>query len=84
MGELMRDEGHILANDLHEHKAKLIADQAARLGLESITTVSGDALELGASLQPESFDRILLDPPQAGSEMAQAAGGCDQRGCAAA
>ncbi|QUL57425.1 16S rRNA (cytosine(967)-C(5))-methyltransferase RsmB [Paenibacillus tritici] len=66
MGELMRDEGSILANDLHEHKAKLIAEQAARLGLECITTASGDALELGDSLQPESYDRILLDAPCSG------------------
>lgn len=66
MGELMKDEGSILANDLHEHKAKLIADQAARLGLECIATLSGDALQLGAALQPESFDRILLDAPCSG------------------
>lgn len=66
MGEMMKDEGSILANDLHEHKAKLIADQAARLGLECIATLSGDALQLGAALQPESFDRILLDAPCSG------------------
>lgn len=66
MGELMKDEGSILANDLHEHKAGLIAEQAARLGLECITTASGDALELGAALQPESYDRILLDAPCSG------------------
>ncbi|MEK3757637.1 16S rRNA (cytosine(967)-C(5))-methyltransferase RsmB [Paenibacillus sp. FSL R7-0337] len=66
MGELMKDEGSILANDLHEHKAKLIAEQAARLGLECITTASGDALELGTALQPGSYDRILLDAPCSG------------------
>lgn len=46
MGELMKDEGSIFANDLHPHKAKLISDQAARLGLESVVTGSTDALEL--------------------------------------
>lgn len=66
MGELMKDEGDIYANDLHAHKAKLISDQAARLGLDCITTGSGDALELAAALQPESFDRILLDAPCSG------------------
>ncbi|WP_397386790.1 16S rRNA (cytosine(967)-C(5))-methyltransferase RsmB [Paenibacillus sp. MMS20-IR301] len=66
MGELMKDEGTILANDLHEHKAGLITDQAARLGLECITTASGDALELSQALQPGSFDRILLDAPCSG------------------
>ncbi|OMD46915.1 16S rRNA (cytosine(967)-C(5))-methyltransferase [Paenibacillus borealis] len=66
MAELMKDEGSIYANDLHEHKAKLIADQALRLGLESITTGSRDALELEDTLEPESFDRILLDAPCSG------------------
>lgn len=66
MGELMKDQGSILANDLHPHKAKLIADQAARLGLECITTGSRDALELAGSLEPESYDRILLDAPCSG------------------
>lgn len=66
MGELMKDQGHILANDLHEHKAKLIAEQAARLGLESIMTASGDALKLAESHVPASYDRILLDAPCSG------------------
>lgn len=66
MGELMKDQGLILANDLHEHKAKLIAEQAARLGLECITTASGDALKLAESLPPASYDRILLDAPCSG------------------
>ena len=34
MAEIMKDEGQIYANDLHLHKAKLISDQAERLGLE--------------------------------------------------
>jgi 16S rRNA (cytosine967-C5)-methyltransferase len=66
MGELMKDQGSIYANDLHEHKAKLIASQAERLGLECITTGSSDALDLARSLEAESFDRILLDAPCSG------------------
>lgn len=66
LGELMKDEGLIVANDLHPHKAKLVAAQAARLGLESIRTETGDALELGNRFAPESFDRILLDAPCSG------------------
>ncbi|MNC49289.1 Ribosomal RNA small subunit methyltransferase F [compost metagenome] len=66
MGELMKDEGYIYANDLHPHKAQLIADQAQRLGLDCITTGSSDALQLAGSLEPESFDRILLDAPCSG------------------
>lgn len=66
MGELMKDEGYIYANDLHPHKAQLIADQAQRLGLDCIATGSTDALLLARSLEPESFDRILLDAPCSG------------------
>lgn len=66
MGELMKDQGSIYANDLHEHKAKLISSQAERLGLECITTGSADALDLARYLEAESFDRILLDAPCSG------------------
>ncbi|WP_156417449.1 16S rRNA (cytosine(967)-C(5))-methyltransferase RsmB [Paenibacillus etheri] len=66
MGELMKDEGSIFANDLHPHKAKLISDQAARLGLDSVVTGSADALELEHTLEHQSFDRILLDAPCSG------------------
>lgn len=66
MGELMKDDGYIYANDLHAHKAKLISDQAARLGLDCIRTGSADALELAGELPAESFDRILLDAPCSG------------------
>ncbi|MFF2015970.1 16S rRNA (cytosine(967)-C(5))-methyltransferase RsmB [Paenibacillus sp. NPDC058177] len=66
MGELMKDEGTIHANDLHPHKAALIADQARRLGLECVVTGSADALDLEQKFEPGSFDRILLDAPCSG------------------
>lgn len=66
VAELMNDTGEIHANDVHPHKQKLIADQAARLGLSSIRTKVSDALTLSQSFQPASFDRILLDAPCSG------------------
>lgn len=66
MAELMQDRGSIAANDLHPHKAKLVADQAERLGLASVQAVSGDALELASVYEPGTFDRILLDAPCTG------------------
>ncbi|WP_246059430.1 16S rRNA (cytosine(967)-C(5))-methyltransferase RsmB [Paenibacillus lautus] len=66
MGELMKDEGSIVANDIHAHKGKLISDQASRLGLDSISIVTGDALDLVDRFEPASFDRILLDAPCSG------------------
>ncbi|GIO30650.1 MULTISPECIES: 16S rRNA (cytosine(967)-C(5))-methyltransferase RsmB [Paenibacillus] len=66
MAELMKDQGEIVANDLHEHKRKLIEGQAERLGLGSIHTVTGDALKLADRYPAGSFDRILLDAPCSG------------------
>jgi 16S rRNA (cytosine967-C5)-methyltransferase len=66
MAELMKDRGEIVANELHEHKRKLIEAQAERLGLGSIQAVTGDALELARRYPADSFDRILLDAPCSG------------------
>ncbi|MHA0857308.1 16S rRNA (cytosine(967)-C(5))-methyltransferase RsmB [Paenibacillus sp. CMAA1364] len=66
MAELMKDEGTIVANDLYPHKEVLIRQQADRLGLTSIKTTIGDALELQDKYQEGSFDRILVDAPCSG------------------
>lgn len=66
MGEIMKDRGRIIANDLHPHKKNLIREQAERLGLECIETVTGDAAELPDRFPAASFDRILLDAPCSG------------------
>ncbi|MDP1508875.1 16S rRNA (cytosine(967)-C(5))-methyltransferase RsmB [Paenibacillus sp. CMAA1739] len=66
MAELMKDRGRIVANDLHAHKHQLIREQANRLGLDAVETVTGDALDLKKRYAPASFDRILLDAPCSG------------------
>lgn len=66
MAELMDGRGEVIANDIHPHKADLIADQAARLGLDIVSTLSSDAAKLAERFPPESFDRILLDAPCSG------------------
>ncbi|MEJ3721100.1 16S rRNA (cytosine(967)-C(5))-methyltransferase RsmB [Paenibacillus polymyxa] len=66
MAELMKDRGRIVANDLHAHKHQLIREQANRLGLDAVETVTGDALDLKERYAPASFDRILLDAPCSG------------------
>lgn len=66
IGELMNNKGKLLSNDLHEHKRKLIAEQAIRLGITHIETSSGDAIELAQKLPTASFDRVLLDAPCSG------------------
>ncbi|WP_425464222.1 16S rRNA (cytosine(967)-C(5))-methyltransferase RsmB [Paenibacillus zeisoli] len=66
IAEKLDGAGEIIANDVHPHKAKLIADQAARLELNTVRTTTGDALELASKYPPGSFDRILLDAPCSG------------------
>jgi len=66
IGELMKGQGMLLSNDLHEHKRKLIEEQAARLGLQHVNTSSQDASELPNSVEQASFDAVLLDAPCSG------------------
>lgn len=66
IAERMQGKGKLLSNDLHEHKAALIAQQAERLGLTNIEITSGDASLLANQLEAEAFDAILLDAPCSG------------------
>ncbi|MDO3409378.1 16S rRNA (cytosine(967)-C(5))-methyltransferase RsmB [Saccharibacillus sp. CPCC 101409] len=66
IAEKMQNRGEIVANDLHEHKQGLIAEQAERLNLSCVETSVGDALTLKDRYEPASFDRVLLDAPCSG------------------
>ncbi|WP_420707917.1 16S rRNA (cytosine(967)-C(5))-methyltransferase RsmB [Paenibacillus sp. GM2] len=66
IAERMEGRGHVIANDIHTHKAKLIDDQARRLGLDPVETMTSDAAQLSERFAAESFDRILLDAPCSG------------------
>lgn len=71
LAEMMKNEGEILALDLHPHKVKLIQASARRLEIDIIHTKALDARKLpdlymeNGIVQP-SFDRILLDAPCSG------------------
>lgn len=59
--------GHVLAADIHDHKLKLIEENAKRQGFTSLVTpIKMDAKEASARLEHESFDRILVDAPCSG------------------
>lgn len=61
----MRDEGEVVACDLHENKLKRIRDGTVRLGLGCIRTLSAD----GRVFRPEwadAFDAVLCDVPCSG------------------
>lgn len=66
IAEMMQGSGRVMANDIHPHKAKLVEDQANRLGLTNIDISTADASKLGERLEQNSFDRILLDAPCSG------------------
>ncbi|MFC0296317.1 16S rRNA (cytosine(967)-C(5))-methyltransferase RsmB [Geobacillus jurassicus] len=66
IAERMDGRGEVVAVDIHEHKIKLIEQQAQRLGFGNIKTLALDSRRLGEQFAPESFDRILVDAPCTG------------------
>jgi 16S rRNA (cytosine967-C5)-methyltransferase len=66
LAERMKNEGSILACDIHEHKLELISSNANRLGITIVTPKLADGRELGKQIAPETFDAILLDAPCSG------------------
>ena len=64
IAERMNNDGLVYAFDLHEHRVKLIADGAERLGLKNIITRQNDALEYSDNV-PKA-DKILCDVPCSG------------------
>lgn len=65
IAELMGDEGSVTACDIHEHKVRLIRENAKRLGLRSVKAELKDASVTDAGMR-ESFDRVLCDVPCSG------------------
>lgn len=66
MAALCENRARILATDLHPQRATLVAEGAARLGCEGIEARAWDFTRRPDFLQPESFDRVLLDAPCSG------------------
>lgn len=64
----MNGKGLILSNDLSESRAKLISNNAERLGLTNIIITSNDFSKIYQSFK-DSFDKIILDAPCSGSGM---------------
>jgi 16S rRNA (cytosine967-C5)-methyltransferase len=62
----MKLTGGVISLDLHEHKVKLINENAKRLGLGNIRTIAMDSRNAGEHFEKEYFDRILLDAPCSG------------------
>ncbi len=61
----MRDQGSILACDLHENKLVRIREGRDRLGIRCIETAAADAREFHSQWQ-SSFDAVFCDVPCSG------------------
>lgn len=62
LAELMNNDGEIFAWDIHEHRVKLINENAKRLGISIIKAQVNDASKYNEEYY-QKFDKILLDVP---------------------
>lgn len=65
IAELMENEGQVFAFDVHEHKIKLINENAKRLGIDIIKAQIGDGTVFNEAFA-EKADKILCDVPCSG------------------
>ena len=65
IAELMRNSGHIVAVDIHEHKIKQIKSNTDRLGIKIIEALLLDARKIGSKFAGKA-DKILVDAPCSG------------------
>jgi 16S rRNA (cytosine967-C5)-methyltransferase len=62
IGELMKNQGEIIAVDKYETRINLVAQACQRLGITNVQTIAGDAGEI--ELPPA--DKVLVDVPCSG------------------
>lgn len=62
IGQLVGDEGKVIAVDIKTNRLNLLKENAARLGLKSIQALLGNAAEINLP----KVDKILLDAPCSG------------------
>lgn len=62
LAELMENTGEIIACELHSHRAKLVEENAKRLGITIIKSQVKDMQKIEKDYI-EKFDKILLDVP---------------------
>lgn len=65
IAQLMENKGKIFAFDIHEHKIRLINDNAKRLGIDIISACVNDACEYNVQYR-EFADKVIADVPCSG------------------
>ena len=66
LSELMRGEGTVTALDSDGDRLKKLVENAKRLGLENIRTITADAMSPGIDDLRDGFDRVFVDAPCSG------------------
>ncbi len=73
LAELMKDDGRVIAADLHQNRLNLVGEAARRLGLRSVRLAPVDARHLprhremlGLGADGPGVDRALVDAPCSG------------------
>ncbi|SFB41255.1 NOL1/NOP2/sun family putative RNA methylase [Cohnella sp. OV330] len=64
----LRGEGLLVANEIHPGRARILSENAERLGIANAVVVQAAPGELAGRL-PEAFDKIMLDAPCSGEGM---------------
>lgn len=62
LAEIMKNTGKIVACDIHEHRIKLVEENAKRLGITNIKTKIKNATQIEENYI-EKFDKVLIDVP---------------------
>lgn len=65
MAQSMKNTGEIISRDIHEHRIRLIEENAERMGVTIIRAGQGDA-SLPLKEDEKAFDRVLMDVPCSG------------------
>lgn len=65
IAQLMNNTGEVVACDIHEHKIKIIEENAKRMGFDIIKSKLMDATKLNDEFL-EQFDKVLADVPCSG------------------
>ena len=65
IAQLMNNTGEVVACDIHEHKIKIIEENAKRMGFDIIKPKLMDATKLNEEFL-EQFDKVLADVPCSG------------------
>lgn len=66
IAERLNGLGYVQSLDLHEHKIKLIKNQAERLELTNVEASALDSRKVSEKFNENTFDRILVDAPCTG------------------